>query len=75
MSNRVVVKPVASWRDRRRFQLLPWSIYAGDHNWVPPILAQERELLGWGHHPFFDNAEVVTKSTTNGAGSSGSLSA
>jgi len=60
MSNRVVVRPVASWRDRRRFQRLPWSIYAGDHNWVPPILAQERELLGWGHHPFFDNAEVVT---------------
>jgi len=60
MSNRVVVRPVESWRDRRRFQHLPWSIYAGDHNWVPPILAQERTLLGWGHHPFFDNAEIVT---------------
>jgi GNAT superfamily N-acetyltransferase len=60
MSNRVVVRPVESWRDRRRFQRLPWSIYAGDHNWVPPILAQERTLLGWGHHPFFDNAEIVT---------------
>jgi GNAT superfamily N-acetyltransferase len=60
MNNRVVVRPVASWRDRRRFQRLPWSIYAGDHNWVPPIFAQERELLGWGHHPFFDNAEIVT---------------
>ncbi len=60
MSNRVVVRPVASWRERRRFQRLPWSIYAGDHNWVPPIIAQERELLGWGHHPFFDNAEIVT---------------
>ena len=60
MNNRVVVRPVASWRDRRRFQRLPWSIYAGDHNWVPPILAQERELLGWRHHPFFDNAEIVT---------------
>lgn len=60
MSNRVVIRPAASWRDRRRFQRLPWSIYAGDRNWVPPILAQERELLGWGHHPFFDNAEIVT---------------
>jgi hypothetical protein len=27
---------------------------------VPPLLAQERELLGWEHHPFFDNAEIVT---------------
>src|SRR5512140_979618 len=60
MSDAVVVCPVASWRDRRRFQRLPWSIYAGDPNWVPPILAQERQLLGWGTHPFFDNAEVVT---------------
>ena len=60
MSNRVVVRPVASWRDRRRVQRLPWSIYAGDRNWVPPILAQERTVLGWGHHPFFDNAEIVT---------------
>jgi len=60
MSERVVVRPAASWRDRQRFQRLPWSIYAGDHNWVPPLLAPERELLGWRHHPFFDNAESVT---------------
>jgi GNAT superfamily N-acetyltransferase len=65
MIDSVVVRPVSSWRDRRRFQHLPWAIYAphGTHrdpNWVPPILAQERQLLGWGHHPFFDNAEIVT---------------
>jgi hypothetical protein len=60
MINGIVVRPVASWRDRRRFQRLPWSIYAGDHNWVPPILSQEYAMLGWGNHPFFDNAEIVT---------------
>ena len=60
MSDAVTVRAVTSWRDRRRFQRLPWTIYAGDPNWVPPILAQERLLLGWGHHPFFDNAEMVT---------------
>ncbi len=51
---------MASWRDRRRFQRLPWTIYANDVNWVPPILSQERLLLGWGRHPFFDHAEMVT---------------
>jgi len=61
----VTVSPVVSWRDRWRFQQLPWSIYlsdarARDPHWVPPILAQERELLGWGHHPFFDNAQIAT---------------
>ena len=59
-SLKLLVRPVASWRDRRRFGRLPWSIYAGDRNWVPPILAQEKELLGWKKHPFFDNAEIVT---------------
>jgi hypothetical protein len=48
MNNAVTVRAVTSWRDRRRFQRLPWTIYAGDPNWVPPILAQERLLLGWG---------------------------
>lgn len=70
MNSDVIVKPVESWRDRRRFQRLPWAIYAApgavrDPNWVPPILAQERELLGWPgwsgkRHPFYDNAEGVT---------------
>lgn len=56
----ITVRATGSWLDRRRFQRLPWAIYAGDRNWVPPILAQERELLGWGRHPFFDHAEMVT---------------
>lgn len=65
MSDRVTVRTVSSWRDRRRFQRLPWAIYSTpgaprDPNWVPPILTQERQLLGWGHHPFYDNAEIVT---------------
>lgn len=64
MSCQVVVRRVASRRDRRRFQRLPWSIYAPsgerDPHWVPPLLGQERQLLGWGNHPFYDNAEIVT---------------
>jgi hypothetical protein len=51
---------VTSWRDRKRFQRLPWTIYSNDPNWVPPILPQERQLLGWGRHPFFDHAQMVT---------------
>jgi len=56
----ITVRAVASWRDRRRFQRLPWTIYANDPNWVAPILSQERLLLGWGQHPFFEHAEMVT---------------
>ncbi len=60
MNDGITVRAVTSWRDRRRFQRLPWTIYANDPNWVPPILSQERQLLGWGRHPFFDHAEMVT---------------
>jgi GNAT superfamily N-acetyltransferase len=60
MMGEVTVKAVTSWWDRRRFQRLPWTIYAGAPNWVPPILAQERGLLGWGRHPFFANARMTT---------------
>ena len=65
MSDRVTVRTVSSRRDRRRFQRLPWTIYSPpgaprDPNWVPPMLAQERQLLGWGHHPFFENAEIIS---------------
>jgi len=73
MSKGLLVWPVVSWRDRRRFQRLPWSIYAGDPNWVPPLLSQERELLGWGHHPFFDNAESVTLLAERDGGAVGRL--
>lgn len=64
MRGRIVVRTVSTWRDRRRFQRLPWAIYAAcnprDPHWVPPILGQECRLLGWARHPFFDNAEIVT---------------
>jgi len=60
VNDKVVVRPTNSWWDRRRFQRFPWSIYAGDPNWVPPLLGQERQELGWGKHPFFDHAQGVT---------------
>ncbi len=76
MTSAVVVRPVGSWADRRRFQRLPWAIYATprrDPDWVPPILAQERQLLGWGRHPFFDEAEMVTLLATRGGRTVGRL--
>lgn len=64
MHEPISVNTVVSRQDRRRFQHFVWSIYAlpgaRDPHWVAPLLAQERELLGWGCHPFFDNAKSVT---------------
>ncbi len=62
----VVVKPVISKRDRRAFLELPWSLYQSDPNWIPPLLQNQKELLGfWDllsprRHPFHDHAELAT---------------
>jgi GNAT superfamily N-acetyltransferase len=60
MRERLSVQPACTRRDRKRFQRLPWSLYANDQNWVPPLLSSERELLGWGGHPFYENADILT---------------
>ena len=52
-----IVVPV---RDRRlldRFIRLPWTIYAGDPAWVPPLMSDVRKVLDRGH-PFHRHADV-----------------
>jgi GNAT superfamily N-acetyltransferase len=56
----VVVKPVSSRRDQKQFVNFPWKLYEGDPNWVPPLLWEQRGLLGYRRHPFHDEAEVQT---------------
>lgn len=56
----IVVTPVRSRRDRWAFVELPWSLYRNDPNWIPPLRDHVRELAGFKHHPFHDEAEVQT---------------
>ena len=49
----MTVKPVMGRADRKRFIDLPWKIYRGDGNWVPPLKASVRELLDVNRHPFY----------------------
>lgn len=56
----VVVKPVSSWWDRKRFVDLPWSLYRNDPLWIPPLRGNQRELLGYKYHPFHDTSEMQT---------------
>jgi len=41
----IVIRRVASKRDRRLFATFPWSIYADDPLWVPPLMPDRRKLL------------------------------
>jgi GNAT superfamily N-acetyltransferase len=53
----VVVRPVASRSDYRRFLSLPWRVNAQDRLWVPPLLRDVRAVLS-SSHPFHRHAEV-----------------
>ena len=51
------IQPVASGRQRRAFLNLPWELYKGDPNWIPPLRQNQKELVGFARHPFYDTAE------------------
>ena len=56
----LVVKPVTSSRDKRRFLTLPWKLYRDDPNWIPPLRLDQKELVGYKPHPFYERNEIQT---------------
>ena len=51
------ILPVTNRKQRKQFLNLPWSLYADDPNWIPPLLMQQKEMLGFTRHPFYDQAD------------------
>lgn len=58
--NDLVVRAVATGRERQAFLKLPWSIYRDDPHWIPPLRLQQKELVGYARHPFYQDAEGQT---------------
>jgi GNAT superfamily N-acetyltransferase len=54
----VRIEPVAGWRLARIFTDVPWSIYATDPNWVPPLKSEFRRNMNQKRNPFFRYADV-----------------
>ena len=52
------VLPVRSRRDLRRFIRFPWRIYAGNPNWVAPLLVERRAFLDRRKNPFFRHSDA-----------------
>lgn len=52
----IEIREVTTPGQLRSFIDLPWSIYAGDYNWVPPLKKDVGELLDHDHHPFWEHA-------------------
>jgi GNAT superfamily N-acetyltransferase len=56
----VEVRPVGSRQERRAFLSFPWLHYQGDPLWTPPLRQNQKELVGYARHPFYDDAEAQT---------------
>ncbi|MFM8804901.1 MAG: N-acetyltransferase, partial [Planctomycetia bacterium] len=53
----VVVRPVDTPAERKRFIRLPWRIYRDDPCWMPPLVMSQEELLGFRRHPFYERSK------------------
>jgi GNAT superfamily N-acetyltransferase len=54
----VEIKPVTGIRDLRQFVSFPYSLYAGNPFWVPPLRFTELHTFRWDKNPVFEFCEV-----------------
>jgi GNAT superfamily N-acetyltransferase len=47
----ISVYPVRSSHELQRFIWLPWMIYRGDPNWVPPLISHQRRVVAHFYPP------------------------
>jgi len=66
--------PVRTEDERRRFLRLPWSLYADDPAWIPPLLLERKEHLS-KHNPFFRHASFQSWIARRGSETVGRISA
>ncbi len=52
----IEIVPVTTRSQRREFLNLPWKLYKADPTWVPPLRGNQKQLCGFGRHPFYRNA-------------------
>ncbi len=49
----VDVQPVVTRRQRKQFLEFPWTLYRDDPFWVSPLRGEQKQLAGFGRHPFY----------------------
>lgn len=71
----VVIEPVETRGQQKRFLNLPWRIYADDPCWMPPLLQSQEELLGFRKHPFYERSKCRSFLARRGSRDVGRISA
>jgi GNAT superfamily N-acetyltransferase len=54
----IEVRPVRGRSELRTFIRLPWRLYQGIDNWVPPLISERKRHLDKKRNPFFRHAEA-----------------
>jgi GNAT superfamily N-acetyltransferase len=54
----VEIKPVTGMADLKQFVSLPYSLYAGNPCWVPPLRFTEMQTFRWNKNPAFEFCEA-----------------
>jgi GNAT superfamily N-acetyltransferase len=52
------VRAVNSRRELQAFIRLPWRLYRGSAEWVPPLISERKRHLDRRRNPFFEHAEA-----------------
>ena len=54
----LTVRPVTSWRDRRRFIGFPYTLYEEHRYWVPPLRRDQKHTLNPDKNAFFEHGQM-----------------
>ncbi|MEZ5074339.1 MAG: hypothetical protein R2691_05830 [Solirubrobacterales bacterium] len=54
----ITVSPVAGRSELREFIMLPFRLYEGVEQWVPPLISERRRHLDRDRNPYFEHAEA-----------------
>ncbi len=71
----VVVRPVETRAQQKRFVNLPWRIYRDDPCWMPPLIMSQEELLGFRPSPFYEKSKSRSFLATRGGTDVGRITA
>lgn len=58
-----------------KFIKFPWSIYKGDTNWVPPLVADRKKLIDKENNPFYSHSEMELFLCENNGETAGRIAA
>jgi GNAT superfamily N-acetyltransferase len=69
------IHPVQNKQDLEEFITFPWTVYAKDPHWVPPLINDRKEFLDPDHNAFFEHARAQYFIARRGESNVGTIAA